>query len=87
MVLSLVVLGTIVPYTLVIAALRHMSATQAGIVGMVEPVVASVVAWFWLGEALSVVQMVGGALVIAGVVIAETARAAPDGPPVEPAAL
>jgi drug/metabolite transporter (DMT)-like permease len=87
MVLSLVVLGTIVPYTLVIAALRHISATQAGIVGMVEPVVASVVAWFWLGQALTSVQVLGGALVITGVVLAETARSASVGPAVEPGAL
>ncbi len=71
---SVVVTGTVLPYTLGIASLRHITATQTGIVGMVEPVVAAVVAWWWLGQALSAVQLLGGALVLGGVVIAETSR-------------
>ena len=49
----IVLLGTVAPFLLVIGALRHLLATQAGIVGMVEPVMAGVIAWVWLGEALS----------------------------------
>ena len=41
---------------------------------MVEPVAASVVAFWWLGEQLGIVQIVGGAVVLVGVVLAETAR-------------
>jgi drug/metabolite transporter (DMT)-like permease len=75
-----VVLGSIAPYLLVAAALRHLPATSVGIIGMVEPVIAAAVAWLTLGagEALNAAQLAGGALVLAGVALAETARAAPE---------
>ncbi|MDQ7905905.1 EamA family transporter [Phytohabitans sp. ZYX-F-186] len=77
-----VVLGSIVPYMLIAAALRHLPATSVGIIGMVEPVFASAVAWITLGgsEALSAAQLAGGALVLAGVALAETARVTPRAP-------
>jgi drug/metabolite transporter (DMT)-like permease len=74
-----VVLGSIVPYLLVAGALRHLPATSVGIIGMVEPIVAGAVAWFTLREALNPSQLAGGALVLLGVALAETARA--DGRP------
>ena len=70
----MVVLGTVAPFGLVVAALRHVSATRAGIVAMLEPVAATVVAYAWLGESLSAVQIVGGVVVLAGIVVAQTAR-------------
>ncbi len=70
----LIVLGTVVPFTLSVGALRHLRAAQVGLVGMVEPVAASVVAFWWLGEQLGIVQIVGGAVALVGVVLAETAR-------------
>ena len=72
--LAMVVLGTIVPFVLVLSGLHHLPATRVGMVGMLEPVLAGVVAWAWLGEALSAVQLVGGAVVLAGIVLAQTAR-------------
>lgn len=72
--LWLVLLGTIVPYTLSIASLRHLPAVTVGVIAMFEPVVASVVAWFWLDETLAVSQLVGGAIVLVGIVLAETSR-------------
>jgi drug/metabolite transporter (DMT)-like permease len=41
---------------------------------MFEPVAATVVAWLWLGEELSAAQLGGGALVLAGILLAQTAR-------------
>ena len=70
----LVVLGTIAPFALSIGALRHLPATTVGIVATFEPVAASVVAWVWLGESLDAAQLGGGAVVLAGIVLAETAR-------------
>ncbi len=70
----MVVLGTIVPFALVVGALRHISATRAGIVAMLEPVVAIVVAWAWLGESLAGAQIAGAALTLGGIVLAQTAR-------------
>lgn len=70
----MVVLGTIVPFGLMVGALRHIAATRAGIVAMLEPVAASIVAWLWLGEALGGLQLIGGAIVLGGVLLAQTAR-------------
>jgi drug/metabolite transporter (DMT)-like permease len=74
LVLWVVVLGSIVPFSLMVAGLGHVSATRVGIAAMLEPVVATIVAWAWLQETLSPVQLVGAAIVLAGVVLAQTAR-------------
>lgn len=39
-----------------------------------EPVVATVVAWAWLGETFGRTQLVGGAVVIAEILVAQSAR-------------
>jgi len=74
MLLWVIVPGAVLPFLLVIGSLRHISATRAAIAAMVEPVAASLVGWAWLGESLDPSQLVGGAVVIAAIVIAETAR-------------
>jgi drug/metabolite transporter (DMT)-like permease len=70
----MVLLGTIVPFALVVAALRHITATQAGVTAMLEPVVAIVVAWAWLGESLNPLQVSGAAVTLAGISLAQTSR-------------
>jgi len=80
-----VVFGSIVPYLLLATALRVLPATSVGILGMLEPVGAGAVAWIALDEVLNPAQLAGGALVLLGVALAETARAsggriAPPGP-------
>jgi drug/metabolite transporter (DMT)-like permease len=71
----IVVLGAVVPFWLSLAALRHLPPTTAGIVATVEPVFASIVAWSWVEQVLSLWQLVGGAVVLGGIVLAQTARA------------
>ena len=70
----MIVLGTIVPFALLVSALRHVTATRAGIVAMLEPVVGVIVAWIWLGESLAGVQLAGAAVVIAAIFLAQSAR-------------
>lgn len=70
----MIVLGTIVPFFLLVSALRHISATTAGIVAMLEPVAGALVAWAWLGESLNGVQLGGAAVVLAAIGLAQTAR-------------
>ena len=41
---------------------------------MFEPVAATIVAWAWLEESLGAMQLVGGAVVLAAIVLAQTAR-------------
>lgn len=71
---SMVVLGTVAPFLLILSALHHLPATRVGLVSMLEPVLAGVVAWAWLAESLSGVQLAGGAVVLLGIVLAQTAR-------------
>jgi drug/metabolite transporter (DMT)-like permease len=72
--LWMILLGTIVPFGFLVASLRFVPATRAAITAMVEPVAATVVAWLWLEEALGAAQLGGGALVLGGIVLAQTAR-------------
>ncbi|HEX7524701.1 MAG TPA: EamA family transporter [Gaiellaceae bacterium] len=74
LVLWVVVLGSIVPFVLIVAALRHVSATRVGIAAMLEPVVATIVAWAWLRETLTPVQLAGAGVVLAAILLAQTAR-------------
>lgn len=69
-----IVLGTFAPFLLSLAALRHLPATAAGIVASSEVIFAFAVAWLWLGETLGLVQIIGAAVVLAGIILAQTAR-------------
>jgi drug/metabolite transporter (DMT)-like permease len=73
--------GSIVPYFLFSAALRHIPATSVGIIGMLEPVFAAAIAWLALGEHLNAGQLAGGVLILIGVTLAETARVRRAEPP------
>jgi len=70
----IVVIGTMVTFTLLTGALRHIPATRASIVATLEPVIATIVAWLWLGESFGTAQLIGGAVVLAGILLAQTAR-------------
>ena len=72
--LFVVVVGTMITFLLVTAALRHASATSVGIVAMLEPVAASAVAYLWLAETFGATQLVGGAVVLVAILLAQTAR-------------
>lgn len=72
--LVIIIGGTIIPFALMIGSLAHLPATQAGVAAMTEPVVATIVAWAWLGESLAVAQIIGGLVVLLGIGLAQTAR-------------
>jgi drug/metabolite transporter (DMT)-like permease len=70
-----VLMGSFLPFFLSLLALKHLTATAAGIVASAEVVFAFIVAWLWLGEGLGLVQIVGAGVVLAGIILAQTARA------------
>jgi drug/metabolite transporter (DMT)-like permease len=70
----MIVVGTVVPFFLLISALRHLPATRVGIVAMLEPVVGALVGWAWLSESLGGVQLLGAGVVLAAIGLAQTAR-------------
>jgi drug/metabolite transporter (DMT)-like permease len=76
MVLTIIVLGTVVPFLLVLLAVGRLGPTRVGLIGMVEPVAAGIIAWVLLGESLNAVQIVGSLIVLVGIALAETSRLA-----------
>ena len=82
-VLAVGLFGTLLPFMLAVSAVRIISASLAGIAATFEPVFAAGLAWVLLGQQLSPPQLIGGACVVAGVVIAQLARTAPSATPVE----
>lgn len=68
-------LGSFAPFLLSLLALTRLSATSAGIIATSEVIFAFLFAWLWLGEGLDVVQMLGAAVVLVGIMLAQTARA------------
>jgi drug/metabolite transporter (DMT)-like permease len=70
----MVVLGTTVPFALLAASLRHIPASRAAITAMFEPVAATALAYAWLGESLTAYQLAGAIVVLAAIVLAQTAR-------------
>ena len=81
----MVLLGTVAPFLAELSALRHLSATEVGLVGMVEPVGATILGWLWFAEDLSAAQVAGIAVVLVGIGLAQTSRVTED--TAEPAPL
>ncbi|GAA4615974.1 EamA family transporter [Saccharopolyspora hordei] len=71
----IVVVSTVLAYLTGIVAVRRLSPQVAGAVAFLEPVVATLLAWALLAEALGPVQLLGGALILAGAYTAQ--RSAP----------
>lgn len=67
----LVVLGTVVPFLLEVAALRLTDPGTVGVVATLEPVVAAAFAWLWLEQLLTPVQVLGSLLVVGAVALIE----------------
>jgi drug/metabolite transporter (DMT)-like permease len=70
-----VVFGTFLSFLFSFLALKHLPATVAGITASSEIIFAFVIAWLWLGESLGPVPLIGAAIVLVGIVLAQTARA------------
>ena len=70
----IVVMGTLLPFGLTLLALRHLSATTVTMVAMLEPIGVSALGWIWFAETLDPVALVGCVAVVAGIVLAQSAR-------------
>jgi drug/metabolite transporter (DMT)-like permease len=74
--LPLLVLGgtTAVGYATGIAASQLLGSRLMSFVGMLEVVFASLFAWITLGEALGLLQFVGGALILVGIALVKAEK-------------
>ncbi|MGH2749297.1 MAG: EamA family transporter [Actinomycetota bacterium] len=69
--------ATLAPFLLYLWGVERVKAERAAIAATLEPVLGAVVAWTFLAQSLGVVQIVGGALVIAAVILIQTGRSRP----------
>lgn len=80
LVLCIIVLGTVVPFLLVLLAVGRLGPARVGLIGMLEPVGAGIIAWVLLGESLNTAQVIGSLIVLVGIALAETSRQAAQRP-------
>ena len=73
LILFVIIVGTIIPYTANLIGISKTSASSASVIGMLEPVLAGIFAWIWLSETFNAIQLVGAAAVISGIYIATKA--------------
>jgi drug/metabolite transporter (DMT)-like permease len=81
-VVVLAVVNTVIPFGAFLTALHLIEPTRASIASTFEPVVAGLAAWFIFAERLTPLQLVGGALVIAAVVLSQVGSGVPIEMPV-----
>lgn len=65
------VIGMALPFSLEVAALRRLDATRAGIAAMFELPASALIAFFWLDQRLDLWQILGCALVLAGITLVQ----------------
>ncbi|WP_432050053.1 EamA family transporter [Verrucosispora sp. NA02020] len=68
-IVGLALVAAVVAYLAGIAAARVLGARMASFVGLTEVMFAVLIAWLVLGELPTVVQLLGGALIVAGVAL------------------
>lgn len=68
----LAVIGSAFAYVLWFRGIRALPATDVTFLGLLSPVVATVVGWLALGQSLTVAQGLGGLVVLAALVVAQT---------------
>ncbi len=75
LILWIVVIGTVIPYLLTVTGIRELSASTSSVIGMIEPIFAGAIAWWLLNEAFTNIQLLGCAVVLVGIYLADKARA------------
>lgn len=70
-----IVFGTALPYLMLVVGALRIGPGATSVVSITEPVLAAVLAWFVLAQALSVVQALGIVISVAAIVVVERARA------------
>ena len=81
LILYIAVLGTIVPFGLYFDGISLIRSTRASITATLEPIAAGIISFFFLGEALEPLQILGMLLVIAAVILLQLRREYDQGTP------
>ena len=67
----LAVICTAFAYAAGILALRHLPSSVAAVLGLIEPVVATLASWLLLGQVLTVMQVIGAVVLLGGAAIVQ----------------
>jgi drug/metabolite transporter (DMT)-like permease len=81
---AVAILSTVVAYVTGLLALRDLPSSAASVLGLLEPVTATVLAWWLIGQRLSAVQLLGGAVLLFGAVLVQVATRTHVPPEPEP---
>lgn len=76
--LGVIVVATVIPFGLTLAAVKLIPAARVGLTATIEPVVAALVAWLVLAEQLAPAQIAGGAIVVVAILVAQSLRPTAD---------
>jgi drug/metabolite transporter (DMT)-like permease len=76
--LALAVVSHVLGQGLIAYALAHLPASFSAVTLLAQPVLASLLAWLLFAEALTALQATGGAVVLAGIVVARRASQKPS---------
>ena len=68
------VFSVLIPFWLYFAGMRYIKATRASITAMLEPVIAGVAAYLFLGETMFSLQLLGAILVLTGIILLQLVR-------------
>ena len=72
--LGVALIGTLIPFILMVTALRHIPAPRAAVVATLEPVLAAIIAWPVLDQALAAPQIAGIVVVVVALAWVQTHR-------------
>ncbi len=70
-VLFMAVVSTVVPFAAFLTALKYIAPTNATVTSTVEPFLAAIGAFLLFGEKLTVMQMLGGVLVVVAIIVVQ----------------
>ena len=70
-VIAVAVLSTAMAYFLSISAMRHLPSNVVSVLSLCEPVVATAVAWAFLGQSLTAIQVLGAVVLLGGATLVQ----------------
>lgn len=75
--LAIAILSTSLAYLLSISAMRHLPSNVVSVLSLCEPVVATAIAWAFLGQSLTAIQILGAAVLLGGATLVQITSARP----------
>ena len=75
---AMAIFSTVLPVFWLSAAVRHIGAARAVLIGTVGPILTILFAWLLLAEPVSFAQLAGAGLVLAGVLLVSRRKSSPD---------